>query len=211
MQSPSIRASSRASFNAQEGEERRETMRVRDAVKSRLVTPRIDVLSYKTGNHSNAGKQTPQSPIPPYVSSPRYGHPEEGSPSWRVAFDIAMNTFFLNNVSVVQGKGGQVEGGPCFPGPQHQLLVRMCECRAGDPSACGKSLTSALRGASWIDSIPFQDIVARSQHPPPEGGSARLNQAFCGSILPGLEGKQKWELWMVNRKGDSTDPRGDLC
>jgi hypothetical protein len=26
-----------------------------------------------------------------------------------------------------------------------------------------------------------------------------------------LQGKQKWELWRVNRKGDSTDPRGDLC
>ena len=30
----------------------------------RIVAPRIDVLPYKTGNHSNAGKQTQRSPIP---------------------------------------------------------------------------------------------------------------------------------------------------
>ena len=40
-----------------------------------IVAPRIDVLPYETGNDSNAGKQTPRSPIPS-VSSPRYGHPE---------------------------------------------------------------------------------------------------------------------------------------
>ena len=42
---------------------------------SSALAPRIDVLPYETGNYSNAGKQTPRSPIPS-VSSPRYGHPE---------------------------------------------------------------------------------------------------------------------------------------
>ena len=48
------------------------------ALCGRIGAPRIDALPYKTGNQSNAGKQTP---IPgakpnPYVSSPCYGHPE---------------------------------------------------------------------------------------------------------------------------------------
>ena len=33
------------------------------ALCGRIVAPRIDVLPYKAGNHSNAGKQTPRSPI----------------------------------------------------------------------------------------------------------------------------------------------------
>ena len=45
------------------------------ALCGRIVAPRIDVLPYKTGNHSNTGKQNPAKPNP-YVSSPRYGHPE---------------------------------------------------------------------------------------------------------------------------------------
>ena len=34
------------------------------ALCGRIVAPSIDVLPYKTGNHSNAGKQTLRSPIP---------------------------------------------------------------------------------------------------------------------------------------------------